>query len=321
MPRIRAGPSPPGPLPTTRFPSREPPPPPSTAAQPSTPFAVARPRLAPDAQAWLGEPIEIKPATAATLQRYARSNLLILGGNDAQAYGLLLATLLSLAAQHAPSSSQGEGRGEGVRFAVADLARPESSGFGLFARLSLPHPMELAGPRQAGALLTQLLALLDQRLQGEGAAPEVYFLIAGLQRWRELRGTDAYTQSEGAKGVTRLAEEGPEVGIHLVAWADGFATLERVFKRGGVGHLDLRVALQLPEKDSNDLLGSNAAARLGENRALFRHEDWEMGRLEKFKPYVLAEADVLARLLERLRAKGVPEGSDMAQRAWSDRLQ
>ncbi len=253
------------------------------------------PARPPVVRVWLGEPIEIKPPTAATLERYARSNLVIAGGDDAQAYGLLASALISIAAQCAPRD---------VRFAVADFARPESPGFGLFNRLSLPHPLEIAGPRQVGALLGQLLTTLDQRLQGEGAEGEVYFLIAGLHRWRELRGTDPYVQSEPAKGLARLAEEGPDVGLHLILWTDGAATLERVFKRGGFGHFDLRAAFHLAEKDSNDLLGSNAAAKLGENRALFRHEDWELGRLEKFKPYAVPDDAALAELIDRLRAKG-----------------
>jgi hypothetical protein len=245
---------------------------------------------------WLGEPVEIKSPTAAVVERYPRSNLLIVGGNDEQAYGLLLAALLSLAAQYAP---------EEVRLAVTDFARPETVGYGLWSGLGLPHPLEVAGPRQAGALLTQLLALLDQRLSGEAAPTEVFLLIPGLQRWRELRSTDAYgtQQSEPAKGLTRLAEEGSEVGIHLLAWADSLATAERVFKRSGLAHFDLRVALQMNDKESTDLLGSASAARLGENRALFRHEDWESGRMEKFKPYALPDDETLARLVALLRGE------------------
>jgi S-DNA-T family DNA segregation ATPase FtsK/SpoIIIE len=260
-----------------------------------TPKASLR-RRPPAVRLWLGEPVEIKSPTAAVVERYPRSNLLIVGGNDGQAYGLLLAALLSLAAQYAP---------EEVRLAVTDFARPETVGYGLWSGLGLPHPLEVAGPRQAGALLTQLLALLDQRLSGEAAPTEVFLLIPGLQRWRELRSTDAYgtQQSEPAKGLTRLAEEGPEVGIHLLAWADSLATAERVFKRGGLAHFDLRVALQMNDKESTDLLGSPIAARLGENRALFRHEDWEAGRMEKFKPYALPDEETLARLVALLRGE------------------
>jgi len=251
-------------------------------------------RRPPAARLWLGEPVEIKSPTAAVIERYARSNLLIVGGSDAQAYGLLLAALLSLAAQYTP---------EELRLAVADFARPEAAGYGLWSGLGLPHPLEVVGARQAGALLTQLLALLDQRLGGEAAPSEVFLIIPGLQRWRELRGADAYAQSEPAKGLTRLAEEGPEVGIHLLAWADSLATAERVFKRSGLAHFDLRVALQMNDKESTDLLGSPLAARLGENRALFRHEDWEAGRMEKFKPYALPEEEELRRLIALLRGE------------------
>jgi S-DNA-T family DNA segregation ATPase FtsK/SpoIIIE len=262
-----------------------------------TPKASPR-RRPPAVRLWLGEPVEIKSPTAAVVERYPRSNLLIVGGNDEQAYGLLLAALLSLAAQYTP---------EEVRLAVTDFARPETVGYGLWSGLGLPHPLEVAGPRQAGALLTQLLALLDQRLSGEAAPTEVFLLIPGLQRWRELRSTDAYgtQQSEPAKGLTRLAEEGPEVGIHLLAWADSLATAERVFKRGGLAHFDLRVALQMNDKESTDLLGSPIAARLGENRALFRHEDWESGRMEKFKPYALPDDETLARLVALLRGESL----------------
>ena len=48
----------------------------------------------------------------------------------------------------------------------------EMVGYGLWTSLNLPQPLEAAGPRQVGGLLTQLLALLDQRLEGEAAATE-----------------------------------------------------------------------------------------------------------------------------------------------------
>ena len=257
---------------------------------------------APVARVWLGEPIEIKPPTAAPLERYMRSNLLVIGGDEAQGYGLLVAALLSLAAQRTPADA---------RFVVVDFVRPKSPFGGLFARLSIPHPLEVAGPRQANTLLAQLVELVAQRLEGESPVePDVYFLIAGLHRWRELRPPDPYGQTEAGKQLTRLAEEGPEVGVHLIAWADGFVTLERAFKRGGIGAFDLRVALRLPEADSNNLLGSPIAARLEDNRALFRHEDWELGRVEKFKPYVVPEADVLEGLIERVRTKSAPQGEN-----------
>jgi len=243
-------------------------------------------------RAWLGEPVEIKGPTAATFERYMRSNLLIAGGNEQQAYGLLLSSLLCLAAQLNPAKT---------KFYIADFSRPHSSTANFFGQLSLPHPLQIVNLDWATTLLEELTETVQKRIEdGNSDEPDIYFWIAGLHRWRDLRSRDSYTQSDGAKKLLALAEDGPEVGVHLIAWADGFGTLERILKRGGVSLFDLRAILRLPEIDSNHLLGSPVAARLEDNRALFRYEDWEMRRLEKFKPYAVPPADVLQDLVVRI---------------------
>ncbi len=252
------------------------------------------------ARVWLGEPIEIKAPTAAVLQRYGHSNLIVVGGEDAQTYGLLTTALLGLAAQRAPSDAQ---------FIVADLARPDSPLAGSFARLAqagtlpLPHAVQVVGARQAGAALAQLMTLFAQRQASDAPiTQEIYFFILGLQRWREARGADVISQTEVGKQLVKLADEGPELGIHLLLSVDSVSTLDRVFKRGGITWFDLRVALNVPEQDSVAILEKNIAKDLEENRALFRDED-EPNRLEKFKPYGMPAAETLAQLIAPLRAK------------------
>ncbi len=255
---------------------------------------------APTARIWLGEPVEIKAATVATLQRYGHSNLVMVGGEDAAAYGLMTAALIGLAAQRAPTD---------VQMVVADFARPDSPFAGSFARLTangalpLPHPLQVVGVRQAAAALQQLVALLGQRQASEAPiTQDVYFLIVGLQRWREARGADILSQTDVGKALVRLADEGPELGMHLLVSVDGVSTLDRVFKRGGINYFDLRIAFNLPEQDSIAVLEKNVAKDLEENRALFRDED-EPNRLEKFKPYVLPDVETIGRLAAQLRAK------------------
>ena len=160
----------------------------------------------------------------------------------------------------------------------------------------------MIGARAAGEMVNQLTALLARRISGEAASePATYLGIAGVQRWRELRAADAHGQTELGKKLQQIAEEGAEFGIHLLVWSDTLAALERAFKRGILNAFDLRVALRLSESDSNNLLGTPLAARMDDNRALFRHEDWESGRIEKFKPYAIPDAEVLEALLSRLR--------------------
>jgi hypothetical protein len=231
-------------------------------------------------QAWLGEAIEIKPATAATFERYVRSNLLVVGSEE-HGHGLLLATLLSAAVQRSPAD---------VRFTVAEFTRPSSSFHGFFALAEqLPHEVRIADRKTAGAALDDLLAELDTRLAGPGGPPqpELFFLIAGMHRWHELVAEGDYGRpSETSGGLVRLAEAGPDVGIHVVAWADSYTTAERALRRAGLAHFGLRAAARvLSPAESDALFGVSAAAGLDDNRALYRDTEWPAEQVEKFKPY------------------------------------
>jgi DNA segregation ATPase FtsK/SpoIIIE, S-DNA-T family len=278
-------------------PGRDYPPPasfdPDTPAvfDPATPVAASGHTV----QAWLGEAIEIKPATAATFERYVRSNLLLVGAEE-HGHRLLLATLLSAAAQRAPAD---------VRFAIAEFTRPSSPFHGFFASAEqLPHEVRIADRKTAGAVLDDLLAELDTRLaepespeSPDGSPqPEVFFLIAGMHRWHELVTEGDYGRpSETSACLVRLAEAGPDVGIHVVAWADSYTTAERALRRAGLAHFGLRAAARmLSPAESDALLGVSAAAGLDDNRALYRDTEWPAEQVEKFKPYSIASLHAFA---------------------------
>jgi DNA segregation ATPase FtsK/SpoIIIE, S-DNA-T family len=240
--------------------------------------------------AWLGEAIEIKPATTATFERYVRSNLLIVGSED-HGPGLLLATALSAAVQRSPAD---------VCFTVAEFTRPSSPSHDFFAPLhQLPHQVLIADRRAAGAALDELLDDLDARLaEHDGATrPERFFLIAGLHRWHELLAEGDYGRaSETSARLVRLADKGPDAGIHVVAWADGYATTERALRRAGLAHFGLRAVLRvMTPAESDSLLGVSAAASLDDDRALYRDTEWPAEQVEKFKPYSVASLYSFAR--------------------------
>jgi len=240
--------------------------------------------------AWLGEAIEIKPATTATFERYVRSNLLIVGSED-HGPGLLLATVLSAAVQRSPA---------GACFTIAEFTRPSSPSHDFFAPLHhLPHEVRIADRRTAGAALDDLLDDLDARLaDSDGTArPERFFLIAGLHRWHDLLAEGDYGRpSETSARLVRLADKGPDAGIHVVAWADGYATAERALRRTGLAHFGLRAVLRvLSPAESDSLLGGSAAASLDDDRALYRDTEWPAEQVEKFKPYSVASLYSFAR--------------------------
>ena len=231
-------------------------------------------------QAWLGEAIEIKPATAATFECFIRSNLLVVG-DEGHGHGLLLATVLSAAVQRSPDD---------VSFVIAEFARPSSPFYNFFAAVAdLPHEVRMAGPASAAAALADLSAELDSRIARPDDAPypRRFFVLAGLHRWQDLGSDGDWGKpSEATVALTRLAELGPEVGIHVAIWADSYATAERTLRRAGISQFALRVALRLPSTAESDaLLGVPSAASLADDRALFRDADWPHEQVEKFKPY------------------------------------
>jgi S-DNA-T family DNA segregation ATPase FtsK/SpoIIIE len=253
---------------------------------PSTTPATASGRTV---EAWLGEAIEIKPATTATFERYVRSNLLIVG-HEEHGHGLLLATLLSAAVQRSPADAC---------FTIAEFTRPSSPFHGFFASAQqLPHEVRIADRKTAGGALDDLVAELDTRLaEPDGSPqPERFFLIAGMHRWHELVAEGDYGRpSEVSARLVRLADTGPDVGIHVVAWADSYTTAERALRRAGLAHFGLRAVLRvLSPAESDALLGVSAAASLDDDRALYRDTEWPVEQVEKFKPYSIASLHAFA---------------------------
>jgi hypothetical protein len=262
-------------------------------------------------QAWLGEAIEIKPATTATFERYPRSNLLIVGG-EKHGHALLLATLLSAAMQCSPGQ---------VRFTVAEFTRPSSAFRGFFEVVrGLPHEVRVADRRTVEDELDDLIDDLETRLAGaeagadtpgaapgpgpdsgssaapDAAPPERFLLIAGMHRWHELLAEGDYGRpSETSARLVRLADKGPDAGIHVVAWTDGYATAERALRRAGIGFFGLRAVLRvMSPAESDALLGVAAAASLDDDRALYRDTEWPVEQVEKFKPYSIDSLQAFA---------------------------
>jgi hypothetical protein len=242
--------------------------------------------------AWLGEPIAMASGTSATFERDPYSNLLIVADQDL-GYRLLTAAVLSIATRLAPADAS---------FAVADFARSSSPFRGHFGRVAeqVPHTVDVAGPRGAAQMVDGLIELLDTRAAAPlSPHPSRFLIVAGLHRWDELAG-EYRQRSDVADRLARLADEGPELGIHLVVWSEGYAAVERAWQRDGLRLFYLRVAGPgTSESDSTAVLGTPAASTLTENRALFTTKDWPPGQTEKFKPYALPSIEAFAPLGKR----------------------
>lgn len=141
--------------------------------------------------AWLGEPIEIKPHTAALFRRQSGSNLLIVGQNEyaETATAMLLTALLSLAAQHRPTDA---------RFILLNLTDVDSEWHDLPNALAeaAPHTMKVVERRGVLAAIDEVSAELARRSADEEETRE---RVNHWQRETE-RGRREVARAEAALG-------------------------------------------------------------------------------------------------------------------------
>jgi hypothetical protein len=140
--------------------------------------------------------------------------------------------------------------------------------------------------------------------------------VHDLQRFRDLRKSDddfGFSSSRfgeakaepPAKLLANILRDGPPLGVHTIVWCDSLNNLNRTFERSTLREFEMRGLFQRSANDSSTLIDAPAASRLGPNRGLYFSE--EEGRLEKFRPYALPDADWLAHVRERFRARPVLE--------------
>jgi DNA segregation ATPase FtsK/SpoIIIE, S-DNA-T family len=270
---------------------------------------------------WLGAAVAIKGPTSAVFARQAGSNLLLAGHREEASLGVMTTGLIGLAAQHGlvrqafqpdtgnPDAGQaGKPDVRPVRFRILDGTRPEAPEAGFWQRVVevLPHDVVIGQVREAPEILAELSAeLACRQKEGQDGLPPVYLLIYNLGRFRDLRKEEDYSfgreddkPASPGKMFATLLRDGPACGIHTIAWADSYATVNRLLDRQSLRDFDLRVLFQMNATDSSSLMDSPEAARLGVHRAIFY--DGGHGQMEKFRPYGLPSAAWLAEVQRQL---------------------
>ncbi len=264
--------------------------------------------------AWLGEPVAIADPVAAYFRRQSASNLMVVGQQDEQAAGVMVAALLSLAAQHAPSpefSATKEARFYFLDFGAVDAPYAE-----IWSQLAgiLPHQFHLGRRRQLPEIIGEIAAEVQQRLDDEVEAvqrPEIYLTIFGLQRARDLRveedfsfssfGSDEQATPKLSEQFATILREGPDLGVHTLIWCDTYTNLTRVLDRRSLREFDIRVVFQMNAEDSASLIDTPAAGKLGAYRVFLYSE--EESQLKKFRPYGVPSAEWLKWVEQRFKEK------------------
>jgi hypothetical protein len=240
------------------------------------------------ASAWLGEPIAIRPPTTARFRRQGGNNLLIVCRDEEEGVGIAISSLISLLTQYGPN---------GAKFLIFNLTTADSDWNELPLSLTqlFPHDIKIVSRRDIRQVLNELVMETNRRLEDQSSNnPEIYFVVLGLHRARDLRedddGLSRFSSSRTAEDLDphaaflTLLREGPESGIHTIAWCDAYAGVARIERRM-LGEFSMRVASAMSNEDSGRLIDDPLASRLDKaHRAVFYDEE-RPGQLEKFRPY------------------------------------
>jgi hypothetical protein len=239
--------------------------------------------------AWIGEANAIKGPTEVNFRNQGGGNLLLVGQQKEAALGVVVSSVLSLAAALSPKTA---------RFVILNGSPPE---LGLGTRLEelakvIPQAVDLVEYARAPEAIVDLDAEVRARQEGSRkAGAPIFLVIYDLQRFRKLRQGDEYEFATGeeskpspARALANVLAEGPAQGVHSIVWCDSLNSLNRSFTRKSLREFDLRVLFQMSASDSSELIDAPNAAKLGLHRGLLFQE--QEGTLEIFRPYGLPEA-------------------------------
>ena len=126
-----------------------------------------------------------------------------------------------------------------------------------------------------------------------------------MHRIKALREDDEDEDGHNAVELLKtILRDGPEVGVHVLAWADTWGNITRGLDRKSIGEFGLRVATVMDSGDSMNFLDNLAASKISKaHRAILYDED-KPGQLLPFRPYAMPSVAWLKEIAERLRARG-----------------
>ena len=205
--------------------------------------------------------------------------------DEAEGIGVVVASVLSLAAQPVFANA---------KFEIVDLTIADSNWADTSTWISealTGERCDVHGRKDIPQVLHRLSEELGRRQELAKPPGSIFLVILGLQRARSLRLEEADIDRDfgnAAESFARLLKYGSEVGMHVIAWADGMTGLERSIDNSLLREFGLRCAGPLDARGSDILFDCDAAARLGDRpHRMVMTDEKRIGVIHVFRPYEL----------------------------------
>lgn len=245
----------------------------------------------------LGEPIAINPITTAQLRRQSGRNLLVICRSESDGVGMMVASAISLLISLAPGK---------IRLGFLNFARvdePCAEYPEILAKCFPDRVQVWSRQRDLSAVLDELSSQAVGRSEGAPSSEVFVLFLIGLQRMKPLRDSggsyENNSDSTPSENLRTLLKEGPESGIHTIAWCDSWSNARAHLDDRLHTEFSLRVAGMMNADDSRWFLDDDSASRLDNHRFLLYDEE-SPGKLDKFRGYALPSTEWIYSLAQAL---------------------
>jgi hypothetical protein len=212
----------------------------------------------------VGLPLTLGGPVIAQLRREPGGNLLVITEEEA-AGALLVAGFAAL-------------RAANVQVDLLDFGPLDATWLTTLDPLD-PRP---ARRRETEARLQELAELIRERIElRDYASPARVCVIAALHRAREF---DVAADDSAADLLEEILRDGPEVGVHVVAWCEKPVSLSRRLSSSSIREFGIRILGPMSREDSFSLVDSDLAATIKTSQAVLDDHDRAITtRLRRFR--------------------------------------
>ncbi|MCX2755316.1 FtsK/SpoIIIE domain-containing protein [Gordonia sp. 4N] len=227
----------------------------------------------------VGLPVSLAPALSYDMRREGGANLLVVN----ESYGPLLAALVALART-------------GAKIRLVDFLVGDEEWTSTRAVLADSSTISIGGRRSLEDVIDETATVVEGRVEYEDYNnPAEYVVLFGVHRARDLDPDNDYDDASTNARLTRILRDGPEVGVHVLAWTDRGGILNRRISPQALREFGLRLVGPSSPEDSQLLVDSDAAATLKRNQAVF--DDHDHGVTARVLAYGPPSPDTLIELL------------------------
>lgn len=187
-----------------------------------------------------------------------------------------------------------------VEVDVVDFAALSEKWAAIFKTFA-DHGAKLTRGREMPDLLKELSELLDERLALEDFhATSRVLILGGIQRARDLTPETPYGNDEPTTSelLLKLIKDGPEVGIHVIAWTDRYASFLRRFDISAGREFSHKLLGPMSESDSRQLADTPDAAELATSQYLY--DDFDTGHQVRARRFAVQNPEWLVALAARV---------------------